>query len=123
MLLSAKLLPTIDLIENSSFEEALQEVDYLLKQDNTNFWAWYLGALALGYLKDDASFLYYLKKCKSLLPSSPYCKLLSAYAYLIEERDDLAIIEWTELLEGSHDWFARRLIESIRKESSLQGSS
>ena len=120
MILTSELISALDYIENGSFEEALKAADIAIKENDQNFWAWYLGAIALGFLKDDNSFAYYLRHCEKTLPTSPYLKFLKAYWLLKNDRDEEAVTEWVEVLEEAHGWFARKLIDLLKRDSHLK---
>ena len=116
----SQLISSLDALEEGSFEDALFYADHVIKLNDKNFWGWCLGAIALGYLKDNSALAFYLKKASDILPNSSYVKYLKAYQYMTEARQADAVVELAGLVEGPNGWFARDLLEKIRLGKGIQ---
>ena len=119
-LLLSQLISAIDLLEEGAFENALSISDEVIQTNAKNFWGWYLGAIALGYLQNHSSFAFYLQKASEILPDSSYIKYLKVYQCMIEDRQPDAVVELASLVDSPNGWFARKLLERIRLKKGVQ---
>ena len=109
------IVESFQLIREGNFEKALNKADQAVSIDRENFWAWYLGAVALGFLKDFEQYREYVKRAGKLHEVSPFFHYLKAYGNVLDGDMEKALWEWTRIVDFEEGWLARELIEDARK--------
>lgn len=102
-------------IRNGEFEKALELIDSIIREDENNFWAWYLGSVAFGMLGKKPSMQHYLDNAENLQPESVYVIYLKAYLALLDGDIEKSLWEWTKITDMKDGWLARELLEKARK--------
>ncbi len=115
-----RLIEALQYIEQASFQEALLILDKLLQENKKNFWAWLLGAVSLAFLNKMVSFEYYLEQAQQLAPNSSYVHMLHAYIYMQQDQKEKAIMVWTKILDTPQEWFAKKLLDSVKSKDTLK---
>ena len=115
----ATLIEAVLAIRQSNFEKAFDLADSQARNYKEDFWAWYIAAVSLGFLKKKDTFEHYVSRAVSLNPESPFVLYLQAYLSLQKKDIETALIIWTRLIDHEEGWLARELIEKARKSNSL----
>lgn len=106
-------------IRSGEFEKAFADLEVALSTDPEDFWAWYLGAVSLGFLGDSARFMHFLDRASGLNPRSSYLAYLMAYRHLREGNLEKALWDWTRIVDLPEGWLACELVEKARKNKDL----